>query len=64
MFLACMFSYVIRTNLSITIVAMVNATSKDGGVGPACSLDNKGNKTVELKDVSIINFQLLRVQAK
>jgi len=53
MFLACMFSYVIRTNLSITIVAMVNATSKDGGVGPACNaMDIKSNKTVVIKDVS------------
>lgn len=49
MFLACMFSYVIRTNLSITIVAMVNATSKDGAVGPACTATSI-NKTVELKD--------------
>jgi len=54
MFLACMFSYVIRTNLSITIVAMVNTTSKDGGVGPACTMANiKNNKTVMLKDVSL-----------
>lgn len=53
MFLACMFSYVIRTNLSITIVAMVNATSKDGNIGPACTVaDIKNNKTVPLKDVS------------
>lgn len=51
MFLACMFSYVIRTNLSITIVAMVNATSKDGAVGPACSGGSiSGNTTVEIKD--------------
>ncbi|XP_044592172.1 vesicular glutamate transporter 1 [Cotesia glomerata] len=35
MFLACMFSYVIRTNLSIVIVAMVNA--KKGRKGPFCS---------------------------
>jgi ACS family sodium-dependent inorganic phosphate cotransporter len=53
MFLACMFSYVIRTNLSITIVAMVNATSKDGGFGPACNaMDIKSNKTDVIQDVS------------
>ncbi|CAL7944173.1 unnamed protein product [Xylocopa violacea] len=53
MFLACMFSYMIRTNLSITIVAMVNATSKDGKVGPACSVATTANTTykpVLLKD--------------
>ena len=53
MFLACMFSYMIRTNLSITIVAMVNATSKSGGSGPACTVaasSNSSNKTTELKD--------------
>lgn len=53
MFLACMFSYMIRTNLSITIVAMVNATSKDGASGPACSVSssiNTTHKSVELKD--------------
>ncbi|CAK9829816.1 SLC17A5 [Anthophora retusa] len=51
MFLACMFSYMIRTNLSITIVAMVNTTSKDGGTGPACTATTVGNsshKTTEL----------------
>lgn len=54
MFLACMFSYVIRTNLSISIVAMVNTTRKDGGVGPACTVvDMTSNKTVVLKDVSL-----------
>lgn len=54
MFLACMFSYVIRTNLSISIVAMVNTTRKDGGVGPACSVANiKSNNSVALKDVSL-----------
>lgn len=36
MFLACMFSYVIRTNLSINIVAMVNSTSKEVK-GPFCT---------------------------
>lgn len=52
MFLACMFSYVIRTNLSITIVAMVNATSKNGTVGPLCTANSlTSNKTTELKDV-------------
>lgn len=53
MFLACMFSYMIRTNLSIIIVAMVNTTSKSGGNGPACSatISNTTNKTIELKDV-------------
>ncbi|XP_033353812.1 sialin-like [Bombus vosnesenskii] len=48
MFLACMFSYMIRTNLSITIVAMVNATSKSGASGPACSapiVTNSSNST-------------------
>lgn len=51
MFLACMFSYVIRTNLSITIVAMVNATSKTGTVGPLCIESSlTSNKTTELKD--------------
>ncbi|KAF7379027.1 hypothetical protein HZH66_015261 [Vespula vulgaris] len=51
MFLACMFSYVIRTNLSITIVAMVNATSKNGTVGPICTANSlTSNKTIELKD--------------
>nr|XP_033326414.1 sialin-like [Megalopta genalis] len=53
MFLACMFSYMIRTNLSITIVAMVNTTRKDGGVGPACgsvSLANATHKAAEVKD--------------
>ncbi|XP_078037189.1 sialin [Augochlora pura] len=53
MFLACMFSYMIRTNLSITIVAMVNTTRKDGGVGPACSshsLVNATHNASELKD--------------
>ncbi|XP_035724577.1 sialin-like [Vespa mandarinia] len=51
MFLACMFSYVIRTNLSITIVAMVNATSKTGTVGPICIASSlTSNKTTELKD--------------
>ncbi|XP_076296629.1 putative transporter slc-17.2 [Lasioglossum baleicum] len=53
MFLACMFSYMIRTNLSITIVAMVNTTQKDGGAGLACSaisLTNATNQTVELKN--------------
>ena len=58
MFLACMFSYMIRTNLSITIVAMVNATSKSGSSGPACtvaSASNSSNKTTELKDVSILS---------
>ncbi|XP_031833179.1 sialin [Nomia melanderi] len=53
MFLACMFSYMIRTNLSITIVAMVNTTSKDGDSGPACSavpLGNVTHKTAELKN--------------
>lgn len=61
MFLACMFSYVIRTNLSITIVAMVNVTGKDGGVGPACSVaDLNTNKTVVLKDVSWRSRNLCR----
>ncbi|XP_053989030.1 sialin-like [Hylaeus volcanicus] len=53
MFLACMFSYMIRTNLSITIVAMVNATSKDGGSGPACSvvpLNSTENRTTIVND--------------
>ncbi|XP_043485496.1 sialin-like [Polistes fuscatus] len=51
MFLACMFSYVIRTNLSITIVAMVNATSKSGKSGPVCiETSLTSNQTVELKD--------------
>ncbi|KAK2580295.1 hypothetical protein KPH14_012536 [Odynerus spinipes] len=51
MFLACMFSYVIRTNLSITIVAMVNATSKSGSHGPICTQTAlSSNQTVELKD--------------
>ncbi|OAD60430.1 putative transporter C38C10.2 [Eufriesea mexicana] len=54
MFLACMFSYMIRTNLSITIVAMVNATSKDGVSGPECSsstvMSNVTRKTTALKD--------------
>lgn len=63
MFLACMFSYVIRTNLSITIVAMVNATSKDGAVGPACTMDLRSNKTVVIKDVSYcVTFNLLILQ--
>lgn len=59
MFLACMFSYMIRTNLSITIVAMVNATSKSGASGPACSAPiatNSSNSTYKptiLPDVSI-----------
>lgn len=59
MFLACMFSYMIRTNLSITIVAMVNATSKSGTSGPACSapiVTNSSNSTYKptiLPDVSI-----------
>ncbi|XP_008550970.1 vesicular glutamate transporter 1 [Microplitis demolitor] len=35
MFLACMFSYVIRTNLSIAIVAMVSV--KKGRKGPFCT---------------------------
>ncbi|CAG5074045.1 Similar to slc17a7: Vesicular glutamate transporter 1 (Xenopus tropicalis) [Cotesia congregata] len=47
MFLACMFSYVIRTNLSIVIVAMVNATAKKGRKGPFCSdLLSNSTKTV------------------
>lgn len=51
MFLACMFSYMIRTNLSITIVAMVNTTSKGGSGGAAClGTSNSANKTVVLKD--------------
>ncbi|XP_066593865.1 sialin-like [Prorops nasuta] len=50
MFLACMFSYMIRTNLSITIVAMSKAVSKDGKTGPACTVALMTNKTVELKD--------------
>ncbi|XP_076239951.1 sialin isoform X2 [Calliopsis andreniformis] len=53
MFLACMFSYMIRTNLSITIVAMVNVTSKSGEGGPACSPASVGNssgKAAVLKD--------------
>ncbi|XP_043801699.1 sialin-like [Apis laboriosa] len=53
MFLACMFSYMIRTNLSIIIVAMVNTTSKSGGNGPACSatiISNTTNRTIELKN--------------
>lgn len=47
MFLACMFSYMIRTNLSIIIVAMTNTTSKDGTSGPACSgvIATNGNST-------------------
>lgn len=32
---------------------MVSATSKDGGIGPTCTVaDTKSNKTVVLKDVS------------
>lgn len=53
MFLACMFSYMIRTNLSITIVAMVNTTSKHGDSGPMCnvaSLNITGNKTTTIND--------------
>lgn len=55
MFLACMFSYMIRTNLSITIVAMVNAASKSGGKGPACGAvsGNSTHNVTEFKDVSI-----------
>ncbi|XP_012260451.1 sialin-like isoform X1 [Athalia rosae] len=45
MFLACMFSYVLRTNLSITIVAQV-AQLKGTKPGPACeNLDFIGNNT-------------------
>ncbi|XP_014485648.1 PREDICTED: sialin-like [Dinoponera quadriceps] len=51
MFLACMFSYVIRTNLSITIVAMVSVTSKSGATGPACVVtDLKSNGSGVLHD--------------
>ncbi|XP_015589348.1 sialin [Cephus cinctus] len=45
MFLACMFSYFIRTNLSITIVAMVSASKKNGHVGPACAAPTFLNST-------------------
>ncbi|XP_076628231.1 sialin isoform X1 [Colletes latitarsis] len=54
MFLACMFSYMIRTNLSITIVAMVNTTSKHGGTaGPACNavpINSTINRTTVIND--------------
>ncbi|XP_023247145.1 vesicular glutamate transporter 1 [Copidosoma floridanum] len=45
MFFACMFSYVIRTNLSIIIVAMV--AGKKGGAtrGPECNADGFVNYT-------------------
>ncbi|XP_034187553.2 sialin isoform X2 [Osmia lignaria lignaria] len=43
MFLACMFSYMIRTNLSITIVAMVNTTKEGDKGGPACNYEGVGN---------------------
>ena len=62
MFLACMFSYMIRTNLSIIIVAMANTTSKDGINGPACSaaIATNGNSTSHkpavLKDVRFVFF--------
>lgn len=62
MFLACMFSYMIRTNLSIIIVAMTNTTSKDGISGPACSAaiatnDNStSHKPAVLKDVRFVFF--------
>ncbi|XP_058809109.1 sialin-like [Phymastichus coffea] len=42
MFLACMFSYVIRTNLSIIIVAMVQPTGKGNSTkGPYCQDANQ-----------------------
>ncbi|XP_034945295.1 sialin-like [Chelonus insularis] len=46
MFFACMFSYVIRTNLSIIIVAMVEATKKSRK-GPYCTdvITNSSTKT-------------------
>lgn len=55
MFLACMFSYMIRTNLSITIVAMVNTTKEGDKGGPACNYEGVGNVSQQaavLKDVS------------
>ncbi|KAG7212844.1 hypothetical protein KM043_002201 [Ampulex compressa] len=51
MFLACMFSYVIRTNLSIIIVAMVNTTSKNGTRGAACHAEEmSSNVTTQIMD--------------
>lgn len=50
MFFACMFSYVIRTNLSINIVAMVNNTGKAGTTkGPYC--------TSTTSNLTIVNIQ-------
>lgn len=51
MFLACMFSYVIRTNLSIIIVAMVQPTNK-AQKGPQCLAGNvTGNSSKAIEDV-------------
>lgn len=56
MFLACMFSYVIRTNLSISIVAMVNTTSKNGSRGSYCKdLTPITNLTIKAQPPSAID---------
>lgn len=62
MFLACMFSYVIRTNLSISIVAMVNVTSKGGNTGPACAVTDLKSNESELKDVSCMDRPTVSIQ--
>ena len=60
MFLACMFSYFIRTNFSISIVAMVNAPSKSKEGGSYCGDHlSSSNLTINktLSDVSCRRFQ-------
>lgn len=42
--LANTLSYIMRTNMSVTIVAMVNASSS-GGHGESCPVDSLGNSS-------------------
>lgn len=64
MFLAAMFSYVIRTNLSIIIVAMVQPGTKKGGkVGPACNVILNGTSSNEPpRDVRHISFKQVLIE--
>ena len=62
MFFACMFSYVIRTNLSINIVAMVLPTSNKTKSTSFCdSLDNSTSPNYTGKQQDVSQWHLLHI---